>query len=297
MKQFIYLDTDIVNSIIAQANKGLITELLSEQSETNSSTTQNSIESDLSGTIGGSFLKLAKAEAEITIGGSLGNEQLDLNSSREIATKILHDAAFDFAYNVIEGKIGKDIPEEIGAYIEISKVFDFVDLEYIDGLFSHGGLIDYFKKTSKEKIENEVQNQSAGLNRDQLRKSGVKIRSEINKIIGQSNKQFDDIQETLNVIRKVIPYKRMLVSNDGFLIPLEDKFFRIDFTTMGFKYGGELTCIGMTTNIIGEDTDPNDSANIFATLQYSINEILRALLPTREKNLWIIHPIALYYGK
>ena len=58
MKQFIYLDTDIVNSIIAQANKGLITELLSEQSETNSSTTQNSIESDLSGTIGGSFLKL-----------------------------------------------------------------------------------------------------------------------------------------------------------------------------------------------------------------------------------------------
>ena len=64
----------------------------------------------------------------------------------------------------------------------------------------------------------------------------------------------------------------------------------------GFKYGGEITCVGMITNIIGEDTDPNDSQNIFATLQFSVNEVLRQLLPTKERNLCVIHPIAVYYG-
>ena len=34
MKQFIYLDTDIVNSIIAQKEKGLVLEMASEQEDT-----------------------------------------------------------------------------------------------------------------------------------------------------------------------------------------------------------------------------------------------------------------------
>ena len=34
MKQFLYLDTDIVNSIIAQAEKGIITQRTIEASET-----------------------------------------------------------------------------------------------------------------------------------------------------------------------------------------------------------------------------------------------------------------------
>lgn len=34
----------------------------------------------------------------------------------------------------------------------------------------------------------------------------------------------------------------------------------------------------------------------FATLQFSVNEVLRQLLPTKERNLCVIHPIAVYYG-
>lgn len=93
-----------------------------------------------------------------------------------------------------------------------------------------------------------------------------------------------------------MPYKRMLISHDGYLIPLEDDYFRIDPQSLGFKYGGEITCVGMITNIIGEDTNPNDSRNIFATLQFTVNEALRSILPTIEKNLCVVHPIAVYYG-
>ena len=40
----------------------------------------------------------------------------------------------------------------------------------------------------------------------------------------------------------------------------------------------------------------HDAAFDIATLQFSVNEVLRQLLPTKERNLCVIHPIAVYYG-
>ena len=81
------------------------------------------------------------------------------------------------------------------------------------------------------------------------------------------------------------------------MIPLNTKYFRVDPIDLGFKYSGEITCVGMITNIIGEDTNPNDDKNIFASLQFAVNEILRNILPTNQSNLCVIHPIAIYYGE
>jgi hypothetical protein len=66
---------------------------------------------------------------------------------------------------------------------------------------------------------------------------------------------------------------------------------------MGFKYGGYITCIGMVTNLIGEDFNPTDNDNIFEKIQFSANESLRSLLQTKEQNLCVLHPIAIYYGE
>lgn len=60
-------------------------------------------------------------------------------------------------------------------------------------------------------------------------------------------------------------------------------------------YGGEIKCVGMITNVIGKDSNPNDKANIFANLQFSVNEALRRILPTEEENLYVVSPIAIYY--
>lgn len=55
-----------------------------------------------SGTAGGSFLKLAKAEANLSLSGELGKEYVSSTTSREIISKVLHDAAFDIAYGYIK---------------------------------------------------------------------------------------------------------------------------------------------------------------------------------------------------
>lgn len=298
VKQFLYLDIDIVNSIIAQTNNGLINTLSNEQeiSESESDSINSTVQAD--GTIGGKLFGLAKAEIDLSGKLEAIENGVSASVSREIISKTLHDAAFDIAYSNISPKkfkMGEQNSDDYGDYVELTRVFDFVDIEYLDKLFDKDGLIDFFKKTSKEKIETELNAATDGMNREQLRTVSSKIKGEIKKLVDASNKQYDDVHEMIKAFKQLLPYSRMLISSDGYLIPLDDKYFRINPANLGFKYGGEITCVGMITNIIGTDTNPCDDKNIFATLQFTVNEALRAILPTKEENLCVIHPIAVFY--
>lgn len=299
MKQFLYLDTDIVNSIIAQAGQGLVQSSVSETTAT--TTKSDTLNGGMEGNavLGASALKLAKAEANIkaSIGGVLGNSMS--STSHDVISKTLHDAAFDIAYEHITpycAMVSDQTADEHGRYIEVTRVFDFVDLDYFEGLFKNDGLIDFLKKSEAEKIRQELDLQLEGLNREQARKIKEMRKKEEKDLIEANNKKYDDIAVILKLLRTLIPYNRMLISLDGYMIPLNTKYFRVDPIEFGFKYGGEITCVGMVTNIVGKDTDPNDTSNVFATLQYTSSEMLRSLLPTRSDNLCILHPIAVYYG-
>lgn len=300
MKQFLYLDTDIVNSIIAQSEKSLIQEQSEENESNKSKNTHINGGVEGTGATEGSFFKLAKVEANLSLSGELGKEYTSGTASREIISKVLHDAAFDIAYAYIHPQkfaTGENNSDDYGDYVELTRVFDFVDMDYLENLFSKNGLVDFLKKTSKEKIETEVTKVTDGMNREQLRTTGKTIKGELKKLIADSDKQYDDIHDIIVAFRQLMPYTRMLISRDGYLIPMDDKYFRINPNNLGFKYGGEITCVGMITNIIGADTDPNDPKNIFATLQFTVNEVLRTILPTNAENLCVIHPIAVFYGE
>lgn len=299
MKQFLYLDIDIVNSIIAQSEQGLIQSLSNEQVFSNTESDGSKIAANIGAKLGGSLVKLAKAEANLS--GSLESMESSssASTSREIISKTMHDAAFDIAYNHINPiKIvyGNQNAGDTGNYIEMTRVFEFVDFDYLEGLFKKEGIIDFIKKNTAEQIEAEAEKIKEGYNREQLRKAGMRFKNEIKKAIAVSDKQFDDIAIIIKALRGLIPYNRMIISNDGYLIPLNTKYFRVDPIDLGFKYGGEITCVGMITNIIGEDANPNDNKNMFATLQFTANEVLRSMLPTNENNLCVVHPIAIYYG-
>lgn len=300
MKQFLYLDNDIVNSIIAQNEQGLIQSLSSEQeaNETESDATHGNIA--VKGTIGGSLFKLAKAEVDLSSNIGYDESSSTFYASKELVSKTLHDAAFDMAYTYIDPSVCaiKDHSnDDYGNYIEVTRVFDFIDLDYLEKLFAKGGFIEYLKKTEKEKIEALGEEAKSQMNREQLRAKSSEIRSFIKDKIAKNSKQYEDVHDIIVAFKQLIPYSKMLISNDGYLVPLDDNYFRINPANMGFKYGGEITCVGMITNIIGEDTDPCDDKNIFATLQFSVNEALRSILPTSETNLCVIHPIAVFYNR
>lgn len=288
MKQFIYLDTDIVNSIIAQSKQGLIMNFLNEESQSQADTSSKIGHVGLAGSISSKLMRFLKAEGTLNIGGEIGKEIQEQRLDKEITTKILHDAAFDISYNIIKGKI-ENKPSDIGSYVEEKRIYDFVDIEYLESLSNEGSLFSYLQKQQKISMKKSV--------KESIPPGKMsRVKDEVNKMIRESTKEYDEMKEVIKLISNIIPYKKMLVSNNGFLVPLEDRYFRVNPKTLGFQFGGEITCVGMTTNIIGKDTDPNDKDNIFSTVQFSINELLRIILPTDEDNLLIIHPIAIYYS-
>ena len=300
MKQFIYLDTDIVSSIIAQSEKGFVTQQTIESGNESAKSNEKTLSAGAEASGSGGFWKFLQAEAKVSVSGELHSGNTSQSSTKEIAEKILHDAAFDLAYGYITPSLvvpGNQEYDEEGNYLEVKRCFDYVDFDYLEGLFAKDGIIDFIKKTSSEQIEENAEKLLSGYNREQLRKAGNSIKQEIKKAKLANDKQYDDVAAIIRAFRGLLPYNRMLISHDGYLIPLDDKYFRIDPSNLGFKYGGEMTCVGMVTNIIGESTDPDDPKNIFATIQYTANETLRKLLPTIQSDLCIIHPIAVYYGR
>lgn len=300
MKQFLYLDTDIVSSIIAQAEKGYITQQTIENGTETTQTKDKKVSASVEASGSGGFWKFIQAEAKASLNGEFQNGNISQSSTKELKEKILHDAAFDIAYGYISPFVvehGIQDKDEEGNYLEIKRIFDFIDFDYLEGLFQKDGVIDFIKKSSAEKLEESANQSTANYNREQLRKAGNAIKSELKKAIDINNRQYDDAASIIKAFRGLIPYSRVMISYDGYLIPLDDKYFRIDPSNLGFKYGGEMTCVGMVTNIIGESTDPGDPKNIFANLQFIVNEALRKILPSTESDLCVIHPIAVYYGK
>ena len=298
MRQFLYLDTDIVNSIIAQQGKGLVDVVTTEKESGNDESTNQSIDVEAGGGAGAKVWKLANAEAKLTMSGSLGGASTNHETTKEIIAKTLHDASFDVAYDAIKPTMilpGNDAADP-GAYIEMSRVFDFVDLNYLEKLLSKDGIVGLLSKSEKEKIQKEAEDyKDNNMNREQRRQGNKAVSQKVNDLLKQCDQKYDEIHEIIAALRKIIPFGRMLVSSDGYLIPTEDKYYRINPATLGFMYGGEIKCVGMITNVIGKDTNTHDSSNIFATLQLSLNDVLRNILQTNEDDLYVISPIAIYY--
>lgn len=268
MKQFIYLDTDIVNSIIAQKEKGLVLETASEHEDAAGKESTKTGNISLDGSVGGGIWKFAQAQAELTGTGGLEFNSHSQTVLKEIATKTLHDAAFDIAYEQIKAKSDTALTNaDLGSFVELTRSFDFVDLEYIENLFSDkNSFLSFMKKTEKKKIEAQAEREiSENFNRDQQRKNGNALKNKVKELVEANNRQYENISDIVKAMRQIVPYKRMLVSSDGHLIPLEDKYFRDNPQTMGFKHGGYVTCVGYITNVIGETSAPN-SDNIFAQL-------------------------------
>jgi len=197
MKQFVYLDVNSINSIIAQADKGLVVEMSNAKENTDTSHSTKSTQVSAEGSISGGLSKLLKAQGTLS------------------AT--LHDAAFDIAYMQLSSIIRVGNATDIGSYVELARPFQFIDFSYFERLFSSGGLIDFIKKTGKEEIEREAQ-------------------SKIDEALSEDKTRSKDEKRKVELALKQ-EVKKMLLSQDGYLIPLEESCFRDNPQTMGFKYG------------------------------------------------------------
>lgn len=299
MRQFLYLNTDLVNSIIAQDERGLTDAITTENEKGELEESAKRIMPEFSGELGGNIVQLAKAEATLGINGDFSSSKENHATVKEIVAKKLHDAAYDIAYSAIKPVMVDDEGTTIntGNYVEMIRQFEIIDFEYLNKMFLEDGIIEYKKRIEKETLLSELDKQiNKGCNREQRRQADLKSKNKkANQLVAEINKQYEDIHNAISAIGSLIPCDRMLFSSDGYLIPLEEQFFKVTPNCFGFMYGGKIRCVGMVTNIIEKESSSSSKTNVFSTVQNAINDMISAIIPTDKDKLYVVSPIAVYY--
>lgn len=287
MKQFLYLDTDIVDSIIAQKEKGLIKESSREQQQSGSSADGTSSTSSVIGGIDASLISLFHSQVQ----GSKDDTSKSENSShwayRNIITKTLHDAAFDMALDYIRPNDSLE-SVHLGSYIKLNREFAFADFDYLESFCTKGGLYEQMLRFQMANTDNNNSSPNIQQPKKEQKRQQQQRRQQINITAKTA-------RDTVYLAKGIVPYDRVLISDDGFIIPLENEYFRVNPKRMAFKYSGITTCVGMITNIIDKG-QKTSSSNLFSTLQSSVNDAIFSILQVEQSKIFVVHPIAVYYG-
>lgn len=300
MKSFIYLDTDTVNSYIAQIDNGLMT----LQTKTNQSS--SSIEKQSSHTAN------AEGEADFTILGKGFDAKIDYiynhiksktNASlySDVETKVLHDNAFHQVVDYLDkNSLFSYENVEIGKFIKVKGDYHLLDLDYYKKLFDDKDFIQMMNEPKLAEIdklcEEQLTESTKGLtvNRDikrspEYKELENKIKQLKKEATDELNNSVEVLQKQLSLLLKIFPYKSFICV-DNYLVIFDEKYLREDLQKAPFKYGGKINLVGYVTNT----THVNKVSSFFSGPSDMINSILKSFFET-ESDLFIVHPIALYY--
>ncbi len=293
MRRFIYLDTDTLNSYVAQIYDGLIQTEEKELQKEVSTSKQNEVAIE-----GG-----AEVDMKVFGRGLDGKMELAYNHLKEttndelikdVQTKILHDNAFDQLMQYLKSNNNLNT-NEIGDFIEVCDDFFVLDFDYFKKIFGNKKLVDFLKKGDEDQITQRLKL----LQEAELTKEGANV-NEINKRYSdaikemkkESTKNYDNIKDILDLLYELIPYRRVLCIKN-YMVVLNDKYVRDNIDMTSFKFGGKIKVLGYITNRIDASSEEK-ATNEFAQIGNILNRIMIPFFGS-EEGLNIVHPIAVYY--
>lgn len=260
MKYFLYLNNDIVNSIISQAEQGLITQFINENEKGKENTYNSETKVGAIAKLSTTFYRFLGFETEFDWERSGRNGSQDSYISKDIVQKTLHDAAYNIAYSDIKEQIKKESEiDDLGEYTEISDYFQYIDFKTILSYFEKDNFIDFLKKSEQENAVKLLDDKFAELSKEDKRNKKAEYNQSRKEVAEQIEKKYKDLVEMISLLHKLLPCERMYISNKGYIIPIDDKYLRDKPESFGFKYGGLMTCVGFVTNVIGKDTNNDEN--------------------------------------
>lgn len=291
MRRFIYLDTDTLNSYLAQIFDGLIQSQETEKSVGKKKEKQNRFANSLTGQIAFKlFGKGIDANDEATYEHlkTVANDEM----VRDVQTKIMHDNAFNiFATylkdnNLLDGK-------EIGNFISIEDDFYIFDIAFLQRLFDENGFVSGLKEIQKNNIQKEAEQKVQELNREQSRGKSLQkqVKDFVDAATSKNEEEYLAGENLVNMLASIIPYPQMMcISN--YLVVLNEDYLRDSLTTAAFKYGGKVRVVGYITNKVTAQANTHVSA--FGSIGNSINALTKVFFENADE-MYIVHPVAIYY--
>lgn len=297
MKRFIYLDTDELNSYIAQIYNGLAVEKEEiKESKKNIKKEKGSLLSTKLN-IGSKIKGLLNFQGEVGTNITDRKVEEDDDAIKDIQKKIIHDESFDNFLNYLKSKnLVKNANYEVGDFIMCNSRFKIFDLNYFLQLFEENGLIEFLNKNNKLEATQIIENEKSKLNREQRRENSDKIKEleqQAYEIVKKQEEEYDNIKNIVTFIKSILPYEKIILI-DQFFLATDDKYFRDKPELLGFKYGGKVSFVGYITNIVdNEEKMESDGIDALIELKNLVNSTMLKLLSNKE--IYIIHPIAIYY--
>ena len=296
MRRFIYLDTDTLNSYIAQIYDGLVqtqeTETQSSQILDKQSESTSNIGADTNLKV---FGKGIEGKIDFTYRHLKDTSNAELIS--DVQTKLLHDNAFDQLMNYLnQNNLLSN--HTIGDFIEINDEFYIMDLDYYKKIFGDKKFLDFLKKSQRDKIQallkiqQDIELSQEGANFNEIKKNYTNLSK---SKCAESDKSYDDIKDIIDMLYTLVPYRRTLCIADNMVV-LNDKYMRDNINMTSFKFGGKIKVLGYITNRIETATDTDESSGVSPLAQVGIglNQIMLSFFG-QQSSLNIVHPIAIYY--
>lgn len=295
MKEIIYLDTNLVNSLLAQQNAGLVTKLVNEDGESDAKTEGSTEQTTISSDVGLSALLKAT--------GGYSSTNVDSynfvfsKSNKNLVETALDDYSLDLLITGLEAKnLIKHSDFQDGDLISVSgelTVFNFEQLAETSDLEEIGFLLpeyDEFKALKSEygKIKGKEKHlRRAKEIQESLSTNGWNI--------------FETIKHMSVYLKKLLPETNLIkISNTFSILPLE--FLRVQSVQLSFMQLGKrkIKMLGICSSTFDEQI-PSDFSHMKDSslmLKYAPTTILNIMLGSFRmvnKDDHLVRPIAIYF--
>ena len=295
MKEIIYLDTNLVNSLLAQQNAGLVTKLVNEDGESDAKTEGSTEQTTISSDVGLSALLKAT--------GGYSSTNVDSynfvfsKSNKNLVETALDDHSLDLLITGLEAKeLIKHSDYQDGDLISVSgelTVFNFEqlantsDLEEIEFLLPE---YDEFKSLQSElrKIKGKD-------------KHLPRIKQIQEELSMNSWNNFKTMKHVSSYLTKLLPETNLIkISNTFSILPLE--FLRVQSVQLSFMQLGKrkIKMLGICSSTFDEQI-PSDFSHMKDSnliLRYAPTTILNIMLGSFgmvNKDDHLVRPIAIYF--
>lgn len=294
MRRFIYLDTDTLNSYIAQIYDGLVQ---TQETETQSSQISNLQNERISNLGADADLKVFGKGIDGKINYTYSHLKDTSNTEliSDVQTKLLHDNAFDQLMNYLnKNQLLSNC--NIGDFIEVYDDFYIMDLEYYKKIFDDKMFLNFLKETENTKLkallkeEQDVELSQDIVNPNEIKRKYTNI---VKEKCEESNKEIENTKNMIELLYTILPYRRILCISDNIVV-LNDKYMRDSIDITSFKFGGKIKVLGYITNKIDNLLKSNSNISPLAQIGIVINKTLLSILG-QEKSINIVHPVAIYY--
>lgn len=307
MKDFLYLDTDYLDSYLSQINNGLIekmTNSVTDQNETTNETKGSEkmveIEGSAEGKLG--LPPLVKTKGAGKVKGSYKfpvstTSFAETEIGQSIIAKTVHDDAFNDLLAYISENIDYDLcSPSINHYFSGEIDFNIMDINYYINFFTSNDIKsvmpkDFDVNSDKMNMLNELDNQFESLAREERRarnKEYEKKKKEIENMDGAKPSDY------LKAFAALFPYSVFLYTDD-LIIPVKDIHLREKPHELLFKYDEKVRILGKITKKIKKS---GQNADIFKNMSMMINtltiDMVKMFNDTSSDELYLVSPIAIY---